>query len=317
MPAPQFLNRIICGDALKVLQRLSTGSIDCVVTSPPYWSLRGYGVKNQLGLEASPEEYIERLCRIFDEVKRVLKPTGTCWVNLGDAYATRSSKTGKESTHPQSILSDASNKALHFKRLEARLPGKCLVQLPARFALRMIEHGWILRNEIIWHKPNCLPQPARDRFTVDFEHLFFFVKQRHYYFRQQFEPIRDKGRLLRRLVNPESHHKRAYGDKYISAINPKTAEASRERILRHGRNKRCVWRIAVRPFRGKHFAVYPPELIETPIKAGCPKGGVVLDPFMGSGTTALVAQKLGRHFIGIELNPHYVKLAQKRLAQAA
>jgi DNA modification methylase len=317
MLPPQFLNHLIRGDALKVLQRLPSESIDCVVTSPPYWSLRDYGVKAQLGLEASPAEYIERLCRVFDEVRRVLKPTGTCWVNLGDAYATRSNKTGKKPKHPQPILSPSSNRALDFKRPLARLPGKCLVQLPARFALSMIERGWILRNEIIWHKPNCLPQSARDRFTVDFERLFFFVKQRHYYFRQQFEPLCGRDRLLHRLINPQSIRKRVYGDKYISAINPRTAEASRLRILRHGRNKRAVWRIAVRPFRGEHFAVYPPGLIETPIKAGCPKGGVVLDPFMGSGTTALVAQQMERNFIGIELNPNYVRLARQCLAQAA
>jgi DNA modification methylase len=311
------LDRILCGDALKVLQCLPTDSIDCVVTSPPYWSLRDYGVRRQLGLEASPEEYIERLCRVFDEIRRILKPTGTCWVNLGDAYATRSSKTGKLPKHSQPILSTASNKALDFKRPLAHLPAKCLVQLPARFALEMINRGWVLRNEIIWHKPNCLPQSTRDRFTVDFERLFFFVKQRHYYFRQQFEPLAGRDRLLRRLINPESRHKRVYGDRYVSAINPRTAEASRRRILRRGRNKRSVWSIPVRPFRGNHFAVYPPELIETPIKAGCPKGGVVLDPFMGSGTTALVARKLGRNFVGIELNRNYVRLARRRLADAA
>lgn len=308
------LNRFIRGDALRVLKRFPAESIDCVVTSPPYWSLRDYGVNNQIGLEATPEEYIERLCAVFDEVRRVLKPTGTCWVNLGDAFATRSNKTGNTLKHPQPILSASSNDALNFKRPRARLPGKCLVQLPARFSLAMIERGWILRNEIIWHKPNCLPQSARDRFTIDFERLFFFVKQRHYYFRQQFEPLQGKERLPHRLLKSASHHKRIYGDKYISTINPSTAEASRLRILRYGRNKRCVWRISVRPFRGEHFATFPPELIETPIKAGCPQGGIALDPFMGSGTTAIVARRHGRKFIGIELNPTYVRLAQQRLA---
>jgi DNA modification methylase len=316
MPQFPYLNRIICGDSLTVLRRLPSECVDCVVTSPPYWSLRDYGVKNQLGLEASPGEYIERLSAIFDEVRRVLKPAGTCWVNLGDAYSTRSSKTGKTTKHPQPILPPASNRALDFKRPPSSLPAKCLVQLPARFALAMIDHGWILRNEIIWHKPNCLPQSARDRFTVNFERVFFFVKQRRYYFRQQFEPLQGRERLLHRMINPESRRKRIYGDKYISAINPRSAEASRLRILRRGRNKRCVWRIAVRPFRGEHFAVYPPGLIETPIQAGCPEGGVVLDPFMGSGTTALVARQLGRNFVGIELNPKYVTLARQRLGHA-
>jgi site-specific DNA-methyltransferase (adenine-specific) len=314
MPSPKYLNRIIGGDAVTVLRRLPAESIDCVVTSPPYWSLRDYGVEGQLGLEPSPEMYIERLCAVFDEIKRVLKPSGTCWVNLGDAYATRSSKTGKLPKHPQPIRSPAANRALDFKRPSSRLPGKCLVQLPSRFAIEMISRGWVLRNEIIWHKPNCLPQSARDRFTVDFEKLFFFVKQRRYHFRQQFEPLQGRDRMLRRLINPENDHKREYGDRYVSAINPSSAEASRRRILRRGRNKRSVWRISVRPFRDRHFAVYPPALIETPIMAGCPKGGVVLDPFMGSGTTALVARRLGRNFVGIELNPDYIRLARRRLS---
>jgi site-specific DNA-methyltransferase (cytosine-N4-specific) len=317
MPSPKSLNRIIHGDALTVLRRLPAESIDCVVTSPPYWSLRDYGVKGQHGLEPSPEEYIERLCAVFDEIKRVLKPAGTCWVNLGDAYATRSSKTGKPPKHPQPIRTGTANKALDFKRPSARLPAKCLVQLPARFSLAMMERGWILRNEIIWHKPNCLPQSARDRFTVDFEKVFFFVKQRHYYFRQQFEPLQGTDQRLLRPTHLGSWRKRVYGDRYVSAINPRTAEASRQRILRHGRNKRAVWRISVSPFRGEHFAVYPPALIETPIKAGCPKGGIVLDPFMGSGTTALVARRLGRNFVGIEINSDYVRLARHRLAEAA
>jgi DNA modification methylase len=317
MPSPEFLNRVICGDALTVLRRMPPESVDCVVTSPPYWSLRDYGVEGQIGLETSPEEYIDRLCQVFDEIKRVLKPTGTCWVNLGDAYSTRSSKTGTPRKHRQPIRTPASNKALDFKRPSTRLPAKCLVQLPARFALAMIERGWILRNEIIWHKPNCLPQSARDRFTVDFEKVFFFVKQRRYRFRQQFEPLQGKDQRLVRPAHIGSWRKRVYGDRYVSAINPRTAEASQRRILRHGRNRRAVWRIGVRPFRGDHFAVYPPELIETPIKAGCPKGGVVLDPFMGSGTTALVARRLGCNFVGIELNRNYIRLAQRRLADAA
>jgi site-specific DNA-methyltransferase (adenine-specific) len=311
------LDCIVRGDALKVLKRLPSESIDCVVTSPPYWSLRDYGVTGQLGLEESPDMYIERLCSIFDEIRRVLKKAGTCWVVLGDAYATRSSKTGKAGKHPQPILSPASTRALMFNRPLAQIPSKCLVQLPARFALAMTGRGWILRNEIVWHKPNCLPQSVRDRFTVNFEKIFFFVKERHYYFRQQFEPLQGRSRMLHRLMNPEGRHKRIYGDRYISAINPKTAEASRRRVLRRGRNKRAVWRVAVRPFHGDHFAVFPPELVETPIKAGCPKGGVVLDPFMGSGTTALVARRLGRKFIGIELNQDYVSLSRGRLEKTA
>jgi site-specific DNA-methyltransferase (adenine-specific) len=179
----------------------------------------------------------------------------------------------------------------------------------------MTDRGWILRNEIIWHKPNCMPSSAHDRFTVDFEKIFFFVKSQRYYFKQQFEPPRDRERLSRRLFNPDTPKKRIYEAGLTSAINPKTIEASRLRILEVGRNKRCVWRIATRPYFGNHFATYPPRLIEIPINAGCPSGGIVLDPFMGTGTTALVAQNLGRKYIGIDLNPEYVRIARERLAQ--
>ena len=308
------LNQIICGDALSVLKKLPSESIDCVITSPPYWSLRDYGVKGQIGLEASLDQYLINLLAVFTEVRRVLKAEGTCWVNLGDAYSTRSSDRRAR----QNILSEVANKARSFQRPPApiSLAPKCLLQLPSRFALEMTGLGWTLRNEIIWHKPNCMPASVRDRFTVDFEKVFFFVKSRRYYFKQQFEPLRDAGRLMRPLVKESSRRKRQYGDMRIAAINPKTEAASRRRMLERGRNKRCVWKIATRPFKGNHFAVFPPELIETPILAGCPEGGIVLDPFSGAGTTALVAKRLNRRFIGIELNPKYVRMSKQRLHAA-
>jgi len=290
------INRIICGDALKVLKQLPDESIHCVVTSPPYWALRDYGVKGQLGLEPTFQEYLSKLCAVFDEVKRVLKPTGTCWVNMGDTYA---------SFRQRARLSQT--------RSGIELPPKSLCQIPARFAIEMTSRGWILRNEIIWHKPNCMPSSAKDRFTVDFEKIFFFVKSRRYHFRQQYEELRDRGRMARPLLTPHTKQKRVYGDARIAAINPKTIEASRARILKKGRHKRCVWWVAVRPYYGEHFATYPPEIVETPIKAGCPRNGIVLDPFMGSGTTALVARQLNRRFVGIELGQKYVRLAEKRL----
>lgn len=313
VPAHHFINRIIRGNALSTLKQLPTESIDCVVTSPPYWSLRDYGVKGQIGLEDSFEQYLTALLAVFAEIRRVLKAQGTCWVNLGDVYSTRS-RPGRY----QPIVSQDAHRAQTFQRppAPARVPPKCLLQLPSRFALEMTSQGWILRNEIIWHKPNCMPSSARDRFTVDFEKLFFFVKSRHYHFTQQFEPLRDAKRFMRPLVKESSQRKRQYGDLRISAINPATAEASRNRMLARGRNKRCVWKIATRPFRGKHFAVFPPELIKTPILAGCPEGGIVLDPFSGAGTTALVAKQLGRRFIGIELNPEYVRMSKQRLHAA-
>jgi len=308
-----FLNQILCGDAQQVLRRLPDESVDCVVTSPPYWALRDYGVQGQLGLEANFEEYIEALCRVFDQVQRVLKSSGTCFVNLGDTYSTRNGTGWSNFLKGKRFKS--SKPPFTTKRPGTTLPGKSLMQIPSRFAIKMSRRGWILRNEIIWWKPNAMPSSAKDRFTVDYEKVFFFVKSRYYFFNQQFEPVRDRKRLERKLVNPTSPKKRHVAPSPINTINPKTAEASRLRILKNGRNKRCVWPIATRPFADEHFAVYPPELIETPIKAGCPKRGVVLDPFVGSGTTAVIARTLERKFIGIDLNPEYVKMAQRRLAQ--
>jgi|ERR1051326_1176626 DNA modification methylase len=308
------LDRILRGDALKVLQRLPSESIDCVVTSPPYWALRDYGVKGQLGLESTFHEYMDKLCAVFDEVRRVLKPAGTCWVNMGDTYSSSMKGGGSLNVRGDGLYDRLRQRAgFDPVKLKTGLPPKTLCQIPSRFAIAMTDRGWILRNEIIWWKPNCMPQSARDRFTVDFEKVFFFVKSRRYYFKQQYEEVKDKARLERRLFDPKAKRKRVYGDLRIAAINPKTVEASRQRMLKFGRRKRSVWRIAVRPYPEAHFAVYPPELAETPIKAGCPEGGIVLDPFMGSGTTSLVAQRLGRHFVGIELNPEYVRLARQRL----
>jgi DNA modification methylase len=312
------LDRILRGDSLKALQRLPTGSIDCVVTSPPYWALRDYGVKGQLGLEPTFHEYLDKLCAVFDEVRRVLNPTGTCWVNMGDTYSSPMKGGGGTGDMGDGVYARLKQRAgFGSVKLKTGLPPKTLCQIPARFAIAMTDRGWLLRNEIIWWKPNCMPQSARDRFTVDFEKVFFFAKSRKYYFEQQYEAIKDKARLARRFFNPKAKRKRVHGDPRIAAFNPKTMEASRRRILKHGSRKRSVWRIAVRPYPEAHFAVYPPELVETPIKAGCPKGGIVLDPFMGSGTTAMVARQLGRHFIGIELNPQYIQLARQRLANAA
>lgn len=310
----QFINRIICGDAQDILKTLPTGSIDCVVTSPPYWGLRDFGVDGQLGLESNVEDYVERLCLVFDEVRRVLKETGTLWVNLGDTYggdAPVRSRAGEQFARiPPQKRRHAGNASGVRK--------KSLALAPSRFALAMTKRGWLLRNEIIWHKPNIMPQSAADRFTHNFEKLYFFTLSSRYYFKRQYEPLSDpKSAERARPLNPVIRRKRIYGDPFISAMNPKTQEASRKRMLRLGRNKRAVWTIATRPFHGEHSATFPPALVEMPIEAGCPPGGIVLDPFAGSGTTALVARQLGRRFIGIDLNPSYVRMAEARLAKAA
>ena len=260
--------------------------------------------KGQLGLEPIFELYIKHLCDIFDEIKRTLKDEGTCWVNIGDTYYTKSGG---------SFLNDKLNSNKRVEKIginranavrgKGLLEDKNLTLTPFRFAIEMQKRGWIVRNVIIWHKPNCMPTSVKDRFTVDFEYLFFFAKSKKYYFEQQREPHKLSS-IERTRYNWNGH--REPGSSYAGMNIKKMCHPD-------GRNKRCVWSILTRSFGVGHFAVYPPELIEIPIKAGCPEKGIVLDPFIGSGTTGLVAKKLGRKFLGIDINPNYCKIAIKRI----
>jgi len=290
-------NTILHGDALAMLKTLPDESIDCVVTSPPYWALRDYGVATQIGNEKHFDYYIERLCETFDEIKRVLKITGTCFVNLGDTYS--GDKIGNTDT-----LQTKGN--INHSRLvkPAAISQKSLCLIPFRFAIEMINRGWILRNNIIWHKPNAMPQSARDRFTVDFEYVFFFTKSSKYYFEQQFEPMDEEEAQYRYALRKNKSYQLKGPYKHVPTSNP----------FLQGRNKRSVWSVQTKPYHGAHIASYPEDLIKIPILAGCPVGGIVLDPFLGSGTTAKVAIELSREYIGIELNPDYIRLAKERIA---
>jgi len=300
-------NIILTGDALKKLQELPDESIDMVMTSPPYWALRDYGIKGQLGMEEDFDDYINKLCGVFDEIKRVLKSSGTCWVNLGDTYYTKSGNSFLNDTliSNSHIRKTGINKANEL-RGRGLLKSKNLTLIPFRFSIEMQKRGWIIRNVIIWHKPNVMPSSVKDRFTVDFEYLFFFSKSRKYYFKTQREP--HKNASIKRTDYSWNGHREPnssyHGMNIKNMCHPK------------GRNKRTVWEITTKPFREAHFAVYPEELCETPIKAGCPEGGIVLDPFFGAGTTGLTALKQNKKFIGIELNPEYIKIAKKRLRRA-
>ena len=312
------LNKIYNIDCLEGLKQLEDNSIDCCITSPPYWALRDYGVEGQLGLEPTFQEYINKLCNIFDEVKRVLKKDGTCWVNMGDTYMGNSSysEKGRQGFGNDKIGMINKKKWLDPKYpTESRLRGrehiekcdiesKSLCQIPSRFAIEMCDRGWILRNEIIWHKPNCMPSSVKDRFTVDFEKIFFFTKNKKYYFEQQLEPYESKENHNPRNKNAEKYN----GTNLFS-------EGGRDYYSQGGRNKRCVWCVNTKPFKEAHYACYPDTLIEPCILAGCPKGGVVLDPFMGAGTTAIVADRFNRSYIGFEINPEYIKIAENRIAK--
>jgi DNA modification methylase len=309
------MSLVLCGDALEQLKILPSESVDCCVTSPPYWALRDYGVSGQLGLEPTFTEYIDKLCNIFDEVKRVLKKGGTLWVNIGDTYYGGGNNRGNTKT-----LSDIQkrNRGPHGQVQQkfdfSEYQAKSLCQIPSRFAIEMCNRGWILRNKIVWHKPNCMPSSVKDRFTVDYEEVFFFVKSKKYYFEQQTEPMITDDISAPRgsegALTPNSGRRKQdeLGKRQYTGFNGRYAI---NKPLE--RNKRSVWSISTKPYKEAHFATYPETLIEPMIKAGCPVGGIVLDPFGGSGTTAQVAIKQNKQYILIELNPEYIPLIQKRL----
>jgi DNA modification methylase len=303
-------------DCLTGIRKLPDNCVDCVITSPPYWALRDYGISGQLGRENTPKEYIQSLLDIFKEIHRVLKPTGTCFVNLGDTYAGSGAGTTKNAdisgyikqSKQVYILPNGNAKAASFRNT---IKNKSLLMIPYRFAWLMVEQQkWILRNIINWHKPNQMPSSVKDRFTVDFEPIFFFAKQAKYNFTQQFEPLKldsirraQHGWHGKLMPNGEGSagikHSNKMGERFA---NPR------------GRNMRTTWAISTNGFKGAHFATYPEKLVEKMLLAGCPEGGVVLDPFMGSGTTAVVALKNKRNFIGYELNPDYIAMQCERIS---
>lgn len=350
-----------------------------------YFCLKCGAWKGSLGLEPDFNLYIKHLCDIFDEVKRVLKKEGTCWVNIGDTYHGGNLCVGQpenweslSTVNKEKYNSSVFNKFIK-DRNKMNYPKKSLIMIPFRFAIEMVNRGWILRNVIIWHKPNCMPSSATDRFTVDFEYLFFFSKSKKYYFEQQVEPWTDKNKHdVERAIYGHKEYKGKYQLNKKGSFSMSKSSVVGDPLI--GRNKRTVWSINTEPFKEAHFAVFPEKLIETPIKAGCPEfvckkcgkareklfdyerkptrpeptnskygdkdndirggdgirlrkevkhifkgytdcgcnagfeGGIVLDPFIGSGTTGKVAIKQRKHFIGFEINPEYVlNIADKRL----
>lgn len=359
-------NYIANGDCVELMKHLPDSCVDVCITSPPYFNLRDYGVNGQIGMEYDPDAYIDNLMAVFNEVRRILKDDGSCWVNIDDVYSEQS-----------------------------------LLCIPDRFKIRMTDSGWICRNEIIWHKPNAMPSSAKTRFNTDFEKMFFFTKKKKYFFNTQYEPLKSalpksnsnrkntlgkyasteqeasvrqgmtkkRGEKIifvrKQLPNQEAFvsfmrsrtnvdtiienstltrskvehwfRKDQSGFSYPSVedwneikwlindwsdefqeMDQKLTDVTIETddILKNahkGRIKRAVWSINTKPFKGYHYAAFPEELVRTPILACTDEGGIVLDPFSGSGTTAVVAKKLGRNYIGMDLNPDYVTLANRRL----
>lgn len=308
-------DRIYCGDALTVLKILPDNSVNCCVTSPPYYALRDYGVDGQIGQEDTPALYVERLTSIFREVRRVLTPDGTLWLNIADTYAGKGNQG--EALDPKY----PNGRTGQVVALNGKVEGckaKDMIGVPWLLAFALRADGWYLRSDIIWQKANPMPESTKDRPSRCYEHIFLLSKSRRYYYDAAAiaEPVAET--TVRRMKGARStatkHGSGIPGQQNIQKINlPRAAGTYTDADIPQLRNKRDVWQINTVPYRGGHFAAYPPKLAETCLLAGCPPEGVVLDPFLGSGTTAAVARQLGRHYIGIELNPDYCKLAQKRI----
>ena len=285
-PDADFAGRVHCGDALEVISKLPAQSVDTIVTSPPYYRQRDYAGKDQLGQETNPTDYVQRLVSIMRAARTVLRDTGSCWLVLGDKY-----QKGQ------------------------------LLGMPWRVALAMQDDGWILRSDIVWHKPNAMPSSVKTRPTTDHEYIFFFSKLADYYYdadaiREPHVTFSERSRMrggrnhfFKRGSTPESGKNggdsNLHDARWDQAFHPK------------GRNKRTVWSIPLSKFREAHFAVFPEKLVESCVLAGSPAGGIVLDPFLGSGTTAVVATRLGRQFVGIDCNSDYCEMARRRIAAGA
>ncbi len=278
-------NAVHCGDAVDVLDEMPTNFVDCIVTSPPYYCQRDYQSAAQIGQEASPTAYVERLVKLFSIARNVLKPTGSLWIVIGDKYQ------------------------------KGRLLG-----MPWRLALALQDDDWWLRSDIIWHKPNAMPSSVKTRPTTDHEYVFLLTPGKQYHYdadaiREPHVTFSENSRMkggrqhfFQRGGTPENGknggHSNLHDARWDQAFHPK------------GRNKRTVWSIPLSKCREAHFAVFPEALVENCIRAGCPENGVVLDPFFGAGTTGMVAERLGRSYVGIDCNPEYCKLAERRIAAA-
>lgn len=308
--------QILNGDCRETLKTLPDQSVHCCVTSPPYFGLRDYGHDGQIGLEQSPEDFISQLVSVFREVKRVLRNDGTLWLNLGDSYYNYRPGKG-QALVKQSCASNGQDLPQTCARRGNKLDGlkeKDLIGIPwmAAFALRA--DGWYLRQDIIWHKPNPMPESVQDRCTKAHEYIFLLSKSARYFYdadairEKTITPIDGRGSTAQRkaLGHPTRYGMANRGEGW-SMPSISAPEG--------GKNKRSVWTINTKPYSGAHFATFPPDLILPCILAGCPKGGVVLDPFGGSGTTAAVANEEGRDAVLCELNPEYISLINKRLSE--
>lgn len=308
-PLPSdFLNRVIQGDCMTVMESLPAESVDCVITSPPYFNLRDYGVPGQIGREATPAAYTHRLVELFRETRRVLKSTGTLWLNLGDSYA--AAGNGGQGKKQQSNRGTRALAGM-ARKAPPGLKQKDIMGIPWRVAFGLQADGWYLRQDIIWHKPNPMPESVTDRCTKSHEYIFLLAKSKDYYFDHQ--AIKEKSEWFERDSRAQNGRTPHKSGKTLEEGGHQYAITGVAFSLDGKRNKRSVWTVTTKPFKGAHFAAFPESLIAPMVLAGCPKGGLVLDPFMGAGTTAVVAKRLERNYLGIELNGEYIKIADNRI----
>jgi DNA modification methylase len=298
------------GDCLDVLKTLPSESVNCCITSPPYWGLRDYGHDGQIGLESTPEAYVARMVEVFREVRRVLRDDGTCWLNLGDSYfaTTKSDRNGLSSKTNFTCTATKDGYQRPVKKVSAgslAIKPKDLVGIPWRVAFALQADGWWLRQDIIWHKPNPMPESVTDRCTKAHEYMFLLAKSERYYY--------DAEAITEAQAGPLGPPRRDTGgtDGYVDfgMVSGRAGNRADGK-----RNRRSVWTVATKPYSGAHFATFPKQLIEPCVLAGCPKDGIILDPFGGSGTTAEVAIENGRNALLIELNPEYIELAKTRIS---
>lgn len=306
--------QILNGDCREVLKTLPDASVHCVVTSPPYFGLRDYGHDGQIGLEETPDAFVAEMVAVFRDVRRVLRDDGTLWLNLGDSYVSVGSGTqgenGQMATRRVAQVRD--RKAVHstIERPPSvhGLKPKNLIGIPWRVAFALQADGWLLRQDIIWHKPNPMPESVRDRCTKAHEYVFMLSKSKRYFFDAEAvaEPVAPS--TTERVLQPTLQQQKG-SDRVPGKTNGAMKAVGGADI----RNRRSVWSITTQPFSEAHFATMAPELAETCIRAGCPRGGTVLDPFGGAGTTGLVADRLQRNAVLIELNPQYAEMAERRI----
>ena len=300
---------VLTGNSLEVLKTLPSGSVQCCITSPPYYGLRDYGVDGQFGQEESPEKFIDNLVNVFREVRRILKDGGTLWVNIGDSYCGTASKG--EYRDPK--YKDGRNgQAISKTQNVENCKHKDLIGIPWMLAFALRGDGWYLRQDIIWSKPNAMPESVKDRFTKSHEYVFLLSKNKDYYFDHEAMQETSVNDAVSARENPPRYGGKKYTQNPDEFFRTKSGNAY---AYTGRRNRRDVWTISTQPCKNAHFAVFPEKLVEPCILAASKEGDTVLDPFGGSGTTGVVANRLGRHAILIDINPEYVELAKSRTNQ--